>query len=136
MNYLPYLNGDALEGAVRLLSHITNAQDIWLSRISDHVISGGVWDSFDVAALITRIEYLNTLWRKESTRLDAVPEEVLTYTTMDGDEHRSTLSDVFSHVINHGTHHRGQVSRIIRQSGIAPPATDYIFYCRQETEVN
>jgi len=60
MNYLPYLNGEGLEGAVRLLSHITNAQDIWLSRISDHVISGGVWDSFDIAALITRIEYLTT----------------------------------------------------------------------------
>ncbi len=130
MEQLMNLKGESLAGVIRLLSHVTNAQDIWLSRISDHVMTGGVWDSFDVKALYMRIEYLNTLWKTETERLDADPEEVISYQTHEGEEFKTLLSDIFSHVINHGTHHRGQVSRIIRESGYAPPQTDYIYYCR------
>ena len=34
------------------------------------------------------------------------------------------------HVVNHATLHRGQVMGMIRQLGIAPPATDFLFFYR------
>jgi uncharacterized damage-inducible protein DinB len=34
-------------------------------------------------------------------------------------------------VVNHGTHHRGQVSGFLRSMGHTPPALDLIAYYRQ-----
>jgi uncharacterized damage-inducible protein DinB len=35
------------------------------------------------------------------------------------------------HVVNHGTHHRGQVAGFLRTMGHAPPALDLIAYYRE-----
>jgi len=41
------------------------------------------------------------------------------------------LVDILAHVINHGTHHRGQIGQDLKIAGIANlPVTDYIFYVR------
>jgi uncharacterized damage-inducible protein DinB len=40
-------------------------------------------------------------------------------------EHTYTLAELFQHVLNHSTYHRGQIALLIRQLGHAPPATDY-----------
>ncbi|MEO7368941.1 MAG: DinB family protein [Gemmatimonadaceae bacterium] len=37
------------------------------------------------------------------------------------------LQDFLTHVVNHGTYHRGQLSSMIRQLGVAPPLTDFVF---------
>jgi uncharacterized damage-inducible protein DinB len=69
------------------------------------------------------LEYLNTL---TDTDLDTT----LTYQTFRGDTYTDTLKDIFAHVINHGTHHRGQVGVLLKQAGADLPPTDYIFYVR------
>jgi uncharacterized damage-inducible protein DinB len=35
------------------------------------------------------------------------------------------------HVVNHGTHHRGQVAGFLRSMGRKPPVLDLIAYYRQ-----
>jgi len=40
-----------------------------------------------------------------------------------------TLGDIYYHLSNHGTYHRGQLALLFRQSGVAEPLrTDYIYY--------
>ena len=35
---------------------------------------------------------------------------------------------VLFHVVNHGTHHRAQISAILRQLGVEPQPQDFVFY--------
>jgi uncharacterized damage-inducible protein DinB len=35
-------------------------------------------------------------------------------------------------VVNHGTHHRAQIALLLREAEIAPPATGYIYYLREQ----
>lgn len=35
------------------------------------------------------------------------------------------------HVTNHSTHHRGQLTTMLRQAGATPPGTDYVACLRE-----
>lgn len=64
-----------------------------------------------------------------------VPEELdqpITYTNSKGNSFTTALEDVIFHALNHETHHRGQIALVLRESGVAPPATDYIFFLREQ----
>jgi uncharacterized damage-inducible protein DinB len=41
------------------------------------------------------------------------------------DAHIYTLGQLIQHTLNHSTHHRGQVTLLLRQLGHLPPSTDY-----------
>jgi uncharacterized damage-inducible protein DinB len=56
----------------------------------------------------------------------------LSFKLLSGDPNTLRLADQMQHVVNHATLHRGQVVGMIRQLGIAPPATDLLFYLRRE----
>ena len=59
-----------------------------------------------------------------------------TLSRLDGKDHRSLFWQMFHHVINHGTYHRGQVTMMLRQLGAQPVGTDLIqFYWRLEQQV-
>lgn len=45
------------------------------------------------------------------------------------------FSDILSHVVNHGTYHRGNVTAMLRQQGYAGIPTDYLFYLVERQEV-
>jgi uncharacterized damage-inducible protein DinB len=58
----------------------------------------------------------------------------LEYTSrLDGKDHRSLFWQMFQHVVNHGTYHRGQVTTMLRQLGAKAVDTDLIrFYWDRE----
>ena len=41
------------------------------------------------------------------------------------DDHTHTLGELVQHTLSHSTHHRGQVTLLLRQLGHEPPSTDY-----------
>ena len=55
------------------------------------------------------------------------------YKDMKGNPHRTPLWQIGLHVVNHATHHRGQVSGFLRSLGKTPPPLDLIYYYGQET---
>jgi uncharacterized damage-inducible protein DinB len=56
--------------------------------------------------------------------------EVISYTNTQGEAFQTTVEDILIHVFNHGTYHRAQVARDLRQHALTPVNTDYITYVR------
>jgi uncharacterized damage-inducible protein DinB len=52
-------------------------------------------------------------------------------TTSAGAKYRHRYADMFRHLANHSTYHRGQVAAMLRQLGEKPPATDLIRFYRE-----
>jgi uncharacterized damage-inducible protein DinB len=59
-------------------------------------------------------------------------EANIQYSNSQAKTYRNSYQDIFMHIINHSTYHRGQLSRMIRENGFVPPSTDYIFYRREQ----
>jgi uncharacterized damage-inducible protein DinB len=122
------------ERAVELLSHLLRTQDVWYGRIekTDHA-DLDFWEKDSLAACAERAEASAQRWE---TGLDGWTAEDLdksiAYTNSKGTRFETPLRDLLSHVVNHGTHHRAQIALVLREADIAPPATDYIFFVRDE----
>ena len=55
-------------------------------------------------------------------------EAEISYKDMRGNPWRQPLGQLVLHVVNHGTHHRGQVAGFMRTMGHIPPKLDLVHY--------
>ncbi|MBS1636144.1 MAG: damage-inducible protein DinB [Bacteroidetes bacterium] len=111
-----------------LMSHILRAHEIWNSRVQGAVPPAGPWEPLPLA----EYERINREQNKLSVSiLDSRPgDEEILYSNTKGESFRNSLTDILFHVINHSGYHRGQINTELKQSGIQPLITDYIFYKR------
>lgn len=122
--------GEDLE-MMRLLSHVVWAQVIWLMRLKGEAYQGmDFWKVLGVDELEKLIEEDYEKWQEYLTTVVDL-EKRIDYTNSSGQHWTNTIRDIVFHVINHGTHHRAQISMLLRQSGIAPPPVDYVFWVRE-----
>lgn len=125
---------DAVPGrAVELLSHLLRTQNVWYGRVEDTSHAGlALWADEDLAACADRAEASAERWH--SVLDDRAPEDLgqpIGYTNSKGTRFETPLRDILRHVVNHGTHHRAQSALVLREAGIAPSPTDYIFFVRE-----
>jgi uncharacterized damage-inducible protein DinB len=120
--------------AFELMSHILNAHEVWLERITPGTTSGQVnpWDKRD---LITLNDVNFDLYGKTEKLLKSSSSEILSgkkisYKTTKGQPFESKIADILYHIVNHASYHRGQISIFLREKEITPPNSDYIFYVR------
>ena len=118
--------------AVALFSHLLNAHFVWLDRIENQPPVYDVWQEHPVADLADLSEqaYQRTLRLLRSEKHSTDLGNIVRYQNTGGAGFWNTVQEILTHVSNHTTHHRAQVARELRQHGIAPPATDYIYYQR------
>ncbi len=115
------------------LIHVYGADRIWLERWR-----GVVPQQFATSKEIPSLEELRSQWsglekvRSEflSSISDATLNDQLSYLNLKGERFSQPLIDQMQHVVNHSTHHRGQVVAFIRSLGVKPPNTDLINYFR------
>ena len=118
------------------LLHMAGADWIWLERwhgnspVGPDVWAG--WTPDDARSLQQVREEWQQVIRRRNAYLEQIsdpdlPRE-LGYTRFTGEAYSLPLGQQMQHVVNHATLHRGQVVGMIRQLGIAPPATDLLFY--------
>lgn len=125
---------EGAERAIELYSHVLRASDVWFART--HGDTGPIerlWEPFEAGRLEAETERTGEEWR---AFLDELPHDELGrtvgYRTSTGVEHRDALEAILRHVLNHGTHHRGQVVLTLRGLGLDPPVTDYIAMVRED----
>ncbi|MDZ7716518.1 MAG: DinB family protein [Balneolaceae bacterium] len=124
---------DDQDESLKLMSHILAAQELWYNRIIGADLSGlKVWPLYS----LKECKDISTKWpekwssliNKNSKDLD----RIISYKNTSGNAYNTMLSDILHHVIIHGQHHRAQIATLLRQSGNKPPATDFIFYAREQ----
>ena len=110
-----------------LFSHVVNAHQIWNARIiGGDTIAVHAVHSFKECKKMDHENFLNTVQILEYLDLD----QKIDYHNSKGDPFVNKVRDILFHISNHSTHHKGQLISDLRQQGIEPPVTDYIFYKR------
>ncbi|MBO9674565.1 MAG: hypothetical protein J7577_14040 [Sphingobacteriaceae bacterium] len=117
-----------LPDAVRLFSHVLNAQHIWAQRISGKKPLYGVWDIHPKEDFET-LSLENFKLIREV--LDSQPlDKRILYANTRGDQYENRIDEILFHLFNHSTYHRGQVVTLLKKAGFTPPVTDYIMLKR------
>ena len=115
------------------LGHIYFADRIWYQRTVDpSTAMPPMSDMSSKEALTGDWQELQKKWEAWADSLkDSDLERVASYKFTDGRSGETPVSQILLHLVNHATLHRGQVVGMLRQMGLKPPATDFIFYVRE-----
>lgn len=119
------------ESAQRLLCHILNAIEIWMSRVEGRPAKVDVWQ-------MHKLDELHGLNKSLHESVFRVLEtgnlrKVHLYKNSSGSEFLNTLDEVLTHLIIHSAHHRAQIAAIWSAEGIKPPPSDFIFWAREKS---
>jgi len=115
------------------LVHIFAADRTWLGRLEGQPTSKFLDPETDLRMDVLENEWpaLHRRWLKWlDTQTDATLLEPLGYRDLKGNEHQTPPWQIVLHVVNHATHHRGQVSAMLRAMGHSPPPVDLIVFYR------
>ena len=130
--------GDPFPRAVVLMAHLLTAEEVWHARV--HGGEGplaDLWKPVPTEDLSAIVEARALAWQQCLESLTAADlHRAVAYRTSKGEAFEQPLADVLGHVVNHGTHHRAQIVARLRQDGIAPPGTDFIYWARSVEPVN
>ena len=114
--------------SIPLLFHTLNALQIWNARIlQNSQLNLNEIFSLEKCTVFEAQNHSDTLHIIKFCDLD----EIVNYSNSKGDNFSNTVQEILFHAANHFTHHRGQLVSDLRQVGVVPIATDYIFYKRE-----
>jgi uncharacterized damage-inducible protein DinB len=129
--------GNSFRSIRDTLTHVYSAEWIWYSRWQGESPSSGIpLDRFpDITALTAAWQDLEGQIRAYiAAQDDAGLARTMSYRLLNGTPGTSVLWQMIQHVVNHGTYHRGQITTMLRQLGIAPPkSTDLIAFYRERS---
>jgi len=112
-------------------AHIIAAEWIWLERwTGSSPASAPAWIGSADSSLL--IQQLHAVEAKRTGFLVGLSESGLSstcsFTLLSGTPAVHTLRDLFVHVTNHSTYHRGQVAAMLRRLGTPALPTDFLIY--------
>lgn len=115
------------------LVHLYQADSVWLDRL--HEQPAGPLEKYAAPGCMYEFRDAWTLVQEKmlhwaSQLSEPEWERTLSYKTRAGVPYDSQVWQIILHVVNHGTHHRGQVSSMLRQLGIKPVNLDLIAFYR------
>lgn len=117
--------------AMSVMSHIINAQKIWLCRIKNEKTDAEVWEVYDKSDLgIELKKSTDDLKNFVSSLNEENLNDVILYTNTKGESFESVMHDILTHLIIHSSYHRGQIILEIKPLVKSLPYTDYINYVR------
>jgi uncharacterized damage-inducible protein DinB len=116
------------------LAHVFAADRAWLGRVLGWPNAKFIDDSDrQLSVLVNDWPALLAQWDTLlAAETDASVARKVQYKNLKGDPNETPLWQIVLHVVNHGTHHRGQVSGFLRAMGHTPPAIDLIVYYREQ----
>ncbi|MDC7675775.1 DinB family protein [Asticcacaulis machinosus] len=123
------------------LNHLIVADIIWGKRLAGHATSGALTPIHDYpmptglnAVLFERLEdYIPARQALDQLMIDYIGsldddmlETPLSYVRGNNEPHTKALGLVLTHIFNHQTHHRGQITTLLSQMGIDVGVTDIL----------
>jgi uncharacterized damage-inducible protein DinB len=121
---------------LRLLSHLTNAQTIWVSRITGIIPVIGVWEDYSLADCEKHHMQSSTALSKVIANYLEGQLTSISYTNTKNESFTNSLQDILLHIFNHATYHRAQIATEMRKHGLEPVNTDYITFARLTSDPN
>lgn len=117
---------------LRTLVHIFAADRVWLGRLR-HAPPAEFVSASDYKLAVLQEQWPGVYagwlqWASELT--DDRAQADFTYRDLKGNPWTQPVWQIALHMVNHGTHHRGQVSGFLRAMGHTPPPLDLIRYYR------
>jgi uncharacterized damage-inducible protein DinB len=124
--------GTSDKSVLGALVHTFAADRVWLARVRGSVPARFVDVAQDMKLSVLQNDWPQVLegWRQY---LDSISDanDAISYKDLKGNPWTTPLWQIGLHVVNHGTHHRGQVAGFLRMMGHTPPPLDLIVYYRQ-----
>ena len=124
--------GTADKSLLGTLLHVYGADWVWIERLDGRSHTRRPYDEqASFATLECEWPRVWQRWKEYAAGLSEEGAEAeIAYTTFKGDAFRTPVWQIILHVVNHGTHHRGQAAGFIRAMGKTPPALDLTQYYR------
>ncbi len=115
------------------LVHVFAADRLWLARLQGEPHRFITEADRSLFALQNDWPVVMQRWMAWAAKLtDERAQARAAYTDMKGQHCEQPLWQVILHVVNHGTHHRGQAAGFLRTLGYTPPALDLNEYYREK----
>ena len=125
--------GTADRSVLGTLVHLYAANRVWLSRVKGEVPGPYIVPERDMHLSVLQSDWppLRQAWLQWTSGLtnDSLNDRI-SYRDLKGQPHQTPIWQIILHLVNHDTHHRGQVSGFLRALGHTPPVLDLIAYYR------
>ncbi|CAM3424954.1 DinB family protein [Paracidovorax anthurii] len=130
---------EARHAALRVLNHCLVVNLIFkghLTGVPHGFAANNTPDTPTPQTLRTALAALDG-WYLEfvATVPDSQLAESIAFTFTDGDKGCMTRQEMLLHVVTHGTYHRGEVGRILKQIQVAPPWDTFAVHLHQDDPV-
>jgi uncharacterized damage-inducible protein DinB len=114
------------------LAHIFAADRVWLARVQGNSPATFISpEDRDLSVLSKAWPHLLERWNAWAAPLtDREVQRKIAYRDLKGNDWEQPIWQILLHVVNHGSHHRGQVSGFLRALGHNPPPLDLIAFYR------
>jgi len=99
---------------------------------------GGMPTVKELSTLAALRSFADAIERERQKFLSGLNEDVLharlQFSDMAGTPYSQPLMHLLQHLVNHGTYHRGQVTTMLRQVGVATVSLDMLYFFREAGE--
>jgi uncharacterized damage-inducible protein DinB len=122
--------GGSFPSVQKTITHLAGSAKLWSLRLAGEPYTGlpTVAEIPDVATALARLGEAYAVFARVAPEWEATKTETFTYRNVAGVEMTKVRWQVFRHIINHGTYHRGQLANMLRQLGVTPPTTDLLYW--------
>jgi uncharacterized damage-inducible protein DinB len=115
-----------------LYSHLVAAEAVWLARLQQHDVQLPIWPQRTLEEC-ERITAQNIAgyasWVEQLDERDL--GRLIPYRNQAGNAYETSVLDILTQVLNHGTYHRGQIAKSLGRAGTPAVNTDFITFARE-----
>lgn len=122
------------------LAHLYMADKNWLARLQQGTSASQRRKAEDdrLESVLPQWTETQKEWKRWASQLSTeAPDQIVEYLDFQSRQWAHPVWQILLHVVNHATHHRGQVSGFLRALGKTPPPLDFIAFVREtSTQTN